>query len=80
MKGAKVELNYKRLDDSERGFIHLSPEPGNYEFKTFPKANFNNLLCMVNQFLSICCLTENLNEVFEKYFSPGLSITDGKSF
>mgnify|MGYP001180414990 CR=1 FL=1 len=41
MKGAKVELNYKRLDDSERGFIHLSPEPGNYEFKTFPKANFN---------------------------------------
>ncbi len=41
MKGDKVELNYKRVSGSEKGRIHLSPEPGNYEFITFPKVTFN---------------------------------------
>tara|TARA_B110000438_G_scaffold297012_1_gene342646 strand:+ start:285 stop:647 length:363 start_codon:yes stop_codon:yes gene_type:complete len=40
MKSTRVELNFKRINHKDRGVIHLSPEPGNYDFLTTPKIDF----------------------------------------
>ncbi len=41
MKNSSVELNFKRQNHSETGTIHLSPEPGNYDFTTTPNLSFD---------------------------------------
>ena len=40
MKKTSVELNFKRKSHIENGLIHLSPEPGNYDFQTTPEIAF----------------------------------------
>lgn len=78
MKNTRVELNFKRNKHKEHGLIHLSPEPGNYDFQTIPNIAFEKGERVI--FICPFCDADLTSEKNNKYAELKMMVNDFISF